>query len=150
IDPHTLVLGGDWSAYWYNGHIYASEIARGLDIFELSPSQFLTQNEIDAAKTVRVAELNVQNQQRIEWPAQLVVAKAYLDQLERSKALPADQIAAVRNAIQSAESSHMNRRDLAKLQSFVGSLKSSARTTNSAVDSKRLQALAEILQRRAK
>jgi hypothetical protein len=150
IDPHMLILGGDWSAYWYNGHIYASEIARGLDIFELSPSEFLTQNEIDAAKTVRVAELNVQNQQRIEWPAQLVVAKAYLDQLERSQALPADQIAAVRNAIQSAEGSQLNRRELAKLQSFARSLKESARMTKSAIDSKRLQALAEILQRPAK
>ena len=150
IDPHILILGGHWSAYWYNGHIYASEIARGLDIFELSPSEFLTQNEIDAAKTVRMAELNVQNQQRIEWPARLVVAKAYLDQLERSQALPSDQIAAVRNAIQSAESSHLNRRELAKLRSFVRSLKESARMTKSAIDSKRLQALAEILQRPAK
>src|SRR5262247_1804874 len=150
IDPRMLVLGGHWSAYWYNGHIYASEIARGLDIFELSPSEFLTQNEIDAAKTAQVAELNVQNQQRIEWPAQLIVAKAYLDQLERSQALPADQIAAVRNAIQSAESSQLNRRELAKLQSFARPLKESARTTKSAIDSKRLQALAEILQRPAK
>jgi len=150
IDPQMLVLGGDWSAYWYNGHIYASEIARGLDIFELSPGEFLTQNEIDAAKTVRVAELNVQNQQRIVWPARLVVAKAYLDQLERSQVLPADQIAAVRNAIQSAESSHLNRSELAKLQSFARSMKERAGMTNSVVDSKRLQALAEILQRPAK
>jgi hypothetical protein len=150
IDPNMLVLGGYWSAYWYNGHIYASEIARGLDIFELSPSKFLTQNEIDAAKTVRVAELNVQNQQRIEWPARLVVAKAYLDQLERSQALPADQITAVRNAIQSAESAHLNRKELAKLQSFARSLKESARMTKSEVDSKRLQSLAVILQRPAK
>jgi hypothetical protein len=150
IDPHMLVLGGHWSAYWYNGHIYASEIARGLDIFELSPNKFLTQNEIDAAKTVRVAELNVQNQQKIEWPAQLVVAKAYLDQLERSQALPADQIAAVRKAIESAESSNLNPRELARLQSFTRSLKKSAGTTRSAVDSKRLQALAEILQRPSK
>jgi hypothetical protein len=150
IDPRMLVLGGDWSAYWYNGHIYASEIARGLDIFELSPTASLSQNEIDAAKTVRVAELNVQNQQPIAWPAQLVVAKAYLDQLERSQALPADQIAAVRKAIQSAESSHLNRRDVAKLQSFAPSLKTSAGMTKSAADSKRLQALAEILQRPSK
>ncbi len=150
IDPKMLVLGGHWSAYWYNGHIYGSEIARGLDILELSPSEFLTQNEIDAAKTASVAELNVQNQQRIVWPAKLVVAKAYLDQLERSQALPADQIAAVRNAIQSAESSHLNRRDLAKLQSFARSLKESARTAKRAIDSKRLQSLAEILQRPAK
>ena len=147
IDPRMLILGGDWSAYWYNGQIYASEIARGLDVFELTPTQSLTQNEIDAAKTVRVAELNVQNQQKIEWPAQLVVARAYLDQLERSQALSADQIAAMRKAIQSAESSNLNQREVAKLQSFVGSLKESARTAKSAVDSKRLQALAEILQR---
>ena len=150
IDPHMLILGGDWSAYWYNGHIYASEIARGLDVFELSPSKFLTQNEIDAAKTVKAAELNVQNQQRIEWPAKLVVARAYLDQLERSQALPADQIAAVRKAIQNAESSNLNRTELTKLQSFSKSLKESAGTTKSAVDSKRLQALAEILQRPSK
>ncbi|MEK6304214.1 MAG: hypothetical protein AABO41_26295 [Acidobacteriota bacterium] len=150
IDPHMLVLGGDWSAYWYNGHIYASEIARGLDVFELSPTEFLTRNEIDAAKTVRVAELNVQNQQQIQWPAKLVVARAYLDQLERSQALPAGQIAAVRKAIQSAESSHLNRGTLAKLQSFARSLKESAGTTRSAVDSKRLQALAGILQRPSK
>ncbi|MGH9566364.1 MAG: LVIVD repeat-containing protein, partial [Candidatus Angelobacter sp.] len=107
IDPKMLVLGGDWSAYWYNGYIYASEIARGLDVFELTPTKFLTKNEIDAAKAVRVSELNVQNQQKIEWPAKLVVAKAYVDQLARSQALPADKIAGLRKAIQEAESSHM-------------------------------------------
>jgi hypothetical protein len=150
IDPHILILGGEWSAYWYNGHIYASEIARGLDVFELSPTASLTQNEIDAAKTVQVAELNVQNQQKIEWPAKLVVAKAYLDQLERSQALPADQIAAVREAIQSAESSNLNQKELAKLQSFAPSLKKSAGMTKGAADSKRLHSLAEILQRPSK
>ena len=116
IDPKMLVLGGHWSAYWYNGHIYASEIARGLDIFELTPTKFLTQNEIDAAKAVRVAELNVQNQERIEWPRQLVVAKAYVDQLERSQALPADRIAALRQAIQSAESSRHEAKRARKTQ----------------------------------
>src|SRR5437016_4983354 len=142
IDPKMLVLGGDWSAYWYNGHIYASEIARGLDIFELTPTKFLTQNEIDAAKAVRVAEFNVQNQEKIEWPRQLVVAKAYVDQLERSEGLPADRIAALRNAIQSAETSHMNRGELAKLKSLAPSLEKSAAMTQSAADSTRLHALA--------
>jgi len=149
IDPKMLVLGGDWSAYWYNGHIYASEIARGLDIFELTPTKFLTQNEIDAAKTVRVTEFNVQNQERIEWSRQLVVAKAYVDQLERSQALPADRIAAVRQAIQSAESSHMKPSEVTKLKSLAPSLEKSAATTKSAADSTRLQALAEILKRPA-
>jgi hypothetical protein len=139
------VLGGDWSAYWYNGYIYASEIARGLDIFELTPTKFLTQNEIDAAKTVRVSELNVQNQQRIEWPAKLVVAKAYVDQLSRSQALPADQIAALQKAILSAESSHMSRSSLAKLKGMAPSLEKNAATGKSTADSARLHALAEIL-----
>jgi hypothetical protein len=145
IDPNILVLGGDWSAYWYNGYIYASEIARGLDIFELTPTKFLTQNEIDAAKTVRVSELNVQNQQKIEWPAKLVVAKAYVDQLSRSQALPADQIAALHKAIQSAESSHMSRSSLAKLKGMAPSLEKSAAMGKSPADSVRLHALAEIL-----
>ncbi len=145
IDPKILVLGGDWSAYWYNGNIYGSEIARGLDVFELTASKFLTQNEIDAAKTVKVNELNVQNQQKIEWPAQLVVAKAYVDQLERSQALPADQIAAVRKAIQNAESSHMSKSKLAKLKSMAPSLEKSAATAKSPADATRLHALADVL-----
>jgi len=142
ILPNMLVLGGHWSSYWYNGHIYASEIARGLDVFELAPTKFLTQNEIDAAKTVRVSELNVQNQQKIEWPRKLVVAKAYVDQLERSQGLPADQIAAVRKAIQSAESSQS---ELAKLKNLASAVETSAGTAKSAADSNRLHALAEIL-----
>src|SRR5437870_7982476 len=134
IDPKTLVLGGDWSAYWYNGQIYASEIARGLDIFELTPTKDLTQNEIDAAKAVRVAEFNVQNQQRIVWPRNLIVAKAYVDQLERSQALPTDQIANLRQAIQTAESSKMSKASLAKLSSMAMSLDKSAATAKSAAD----------------
>ncbi len=145
IDPNMLVLGGDWSAYWYNGSIYGSEIARGLDVFELTPTKFLTQNEIDAAKAVRVAELNVQNQQKIEWPAQLVVAKAYLDQLSRSQALPADQITILQKAIQSAQSSHMSKSKLSKLKSMAPSLEKSATAAKSPADSSRLHALADIL-----
>jgi hypothetical protein len=145
INPQMLVLGGDWSAYWYNGNIYGSEIARGLDVFELTPTKFLTQNEIDAAKTVRVTELNVQNQQKIDWPAKLIVAKAYLDQLERSQALPAEQIAALRKAVSNAEDSHMAKSKLAKLSGMAPSLEKSAATAKNSADSARLHALADIL-----
>jgi hypothetical protein len=145
IDPKMLVLGGDWSAYWYNGSIYGSEIARGLDVFELAPTKFLTQNEIDAAKTVQVAELNVQNQQKIEWPAKLVVAKAYLDQLTRSQALPAEQIASLQQAIQNAEKSHMNKKNVAKLKGMAAGLEASAATAKTPVDATRLHALADVL-----
>jgi len=144
IDPKMLILGGEWSAYWYNGHIYGSEIARGLDVFELEPTKFLTQNEIDAAKTVHVSELNVQNQQKIEWPAQLIIAKAYLDQLERSQALQTNRIADLRRAIANAETSHMNKGKLKKLASMAPSVDKSADAA-SPTDAARLHALAEIL-----
>ncbi len=145
IDPKMLILGGDWSAYWYNGNIYGSEIARGLDVFELTPTKSLTQNEIDAAKTVHVSELNVQNQQKLEWPAKLVVAKAYLDQLSRSQALPADQITSLEKAIATAEKSHMNKSKVAKLQRMTPSLEKSAASAKSPADAARLRALADIL-----
>lgn len=149
IYSDILVLGGSWSAYWYNGHIYSSEIARGLDVFELVPTQHLTQNEINAAKSVRVAELNVQNQEKIEYPQNLAVAKAYVDQVERSKALSSAQISSLRQAIQRAESSKLNRRDLAGLKKLAPSLEKSARLTKSETDSARLQALAAILRQPA-
>ena len=145
IDPKILILGGDWSGYWYNGYIYGSEIARGLDVFELTPTKFLTQNEIDAAKSVQVADLNVQDQQKFVWPSTLVVAKAYIDQLERSQALPTERISALRDAIQNAESSHMSRSKVSKLEKMAPSLEKDASTAKSPADAKRLQDLAGIL-----
>src|SRR5262249_10939693 len=96
VDAKTLYLGGDWSAYWYNGNIYGSEIARGLDIFALKPSQYLSQNEIDAAALVKIATSNPSDQPKVTWPAAFVVARAYLDQLERGSGLAGDRIAAIR------------------------------------------------------
>jgi len=87
IDGKQLITGGYWSTYWYNGHIYGSEIARGLDVFKLTPSEYLSQNEIDAATLVRSSEFNAQQQPKIVWPASAVVARAYVDQLTRSKGI---------------------------------------------------------------
>lgn len=143
IDPHMVVMGGHWSAYWYNGRIYGSEIARGLDVFELTPTDKLTQNEIDAAKSVRMAELNVQSQQRIEWPKNLVVAKAYLDQLERSQGLSAGEITSLREAIDKAESS----KKLGGLKKLATSVEKSAAGAKNPADSARLTGLAEILKK---
>jgi hypothetical protein len=142
VDEKVLVSGGSWSAYWYNGRVYSAEIARGLDILELTPTANLTQNEIDAAKTVQVAEQNVQNQQRIVWPHKLVVAKAYIDQLERSGGLPADQVASLREAISKAEGGEMK-----KLKGYASSVSKSARQAKGSADAARLSALAEILKR---
>lgn len=141
IYPNILILGGYWSAYWYNGKIYGSEIARGLDVFELTPTEFLTQNEIEAAKLVRTNELNVQNQERFTHPRKLIVAKAYIDQLERSKALRASEISSLRQAIEDAEKSQ----NTSKLKGFANSVGKKARAVKNATDSARMKQLAEIL-----
>jgi hypothetical protein len=103
MDSTKLLTAGSWSAYWYNGYIVSSEIARGLDIVELQPSAFISQNEIDAAKLVHFDFLNVQDQPKLAWPASVVVARAYLDQLTRSSGLAADKIAAARSGLARAE-----------------------------------------------
>jgi hypothetical protein len=103
VDPNELESGGYWSAYWYNGVIVGSEMARGLDIFELKPSGFISQNEIEAAKSVRLEYLNTQGQPRFVWPKTFSLARAYLDQLERSKGLEAGRISALREALAKAE-----------------------------------------------
>jgi hypothetical protein len=103
MDSTKLVHAGSWSAYWYNGYIISSEISRGLDIFELVPSTFISQNEIDAAKLVRFDFLNAQDQQKLTWPASFAVPRAYLDQLERSKGLAAERIGAARSELARAE-----------------------------------------------
>ncbi len=103
MDSTKLVGAGSWSAYWYNGYIVSSEIARGLDVLELRPSELISQNEIDAAKLVHFDYLNVQDQPRLIWPASFVVPRAYLDQLARSNGLAPDQVAAARDALARAE-----------------------------------------------
>ncbi len=111
-DGTTQGPGGSWSVYWYNGVIVNSEIARGLDIFELVPSDILTQNEIDAANSVVLTQLNSQGQPIFEWPATFALARAYLDQLERWHGVTAPQIASARAALAAAENaSGSTRRD---------------------------------------
>jgi hypothetical protein len=103
LSKDTLFVAGSWSAYWYNGYIYSSEIARGLDVFELVPSGLLSQNEIDAAKLVHFDEMNIQDQQKLAWPHAFVVARAYVDQLQRSGGLSSARLAAVRQTLDAAE-----------------------------------------------
>jgi hypothetical protein len=146
IDATTFILGGEWSAYWYNGYIYGSEIARGLDVFKLTPSKFLTQNEIDASDLVQLSEFNVQNQPKIAWPSQLVVARAYLDQLGRSQALPAKRLDALNKAVIRAQTSKLGKKDVARLQGMAASLEADAAGARNTADAKRLHALAQLLQ----
>ena len=94
INEEHLVMGGFWSAYWYKGKIYGTEIARGLDVFALVPSEYLSVNEVVAALLAdQGGRFNAQQQFRVTWPAEPVIARAYIDQLERSEALSDAQVA---------------------------------------------------------
>ena len=111
-DGTRMVGGGFWSAYWYNGQIIGSEMQRGLDIFELTPSEAISQNEIDAAKSVRYDFANVQDQQKFTWAPSFALSRSYADQLERWKGLPADRVASIRAALMTAEGvSGLQRKD---------------------------------------
>jgi hypothetical protein len=103
VDSTRMSMGGSWSVYWYNGQIVSSEIARGLDVAELIPSQYVSQNEIDAAKTVHWDYLNAQGQPKIEWPPSFALARAFTDQLERKGCVNSGRIAAIRSSLASAE-----------------------------------------------
>jgi hypothetical protein len=131
VDPNRMVEGGSWSAYWYNGVIVSSEIARGLDIVELMPSGLLSANEIEAAKSVHLDQFNAQDQPKIVWPATFALSRAYLDQLERNHGLAAEKIASTRQALASAERlSGQQRKDA--LSQLATQLHTDARTASDA------------------
>jgi hypothetical protein len=96
-------IGGSWGAYYWNGMIYSSELDRGFDILELTPSAQLSANEIAAAKLVTLKEYNPQSQPKIVWPPAFVVVRSYLDQLVRNGGLGADRTTAVSAALDAAE-----------------------------------------------
>ena len=147
IDASQLITGGYWSAYWYNGHIYGSEIARGIDIFRLVPSQFLSQNEIDAAAAIRSDEFNPQEQPKQTWPATPTVARAYLDQLTRDNALPQARAAAIKSALDRAGKSKSAA--TAKELTTLGDQVSQSASSASGRDAERMRALADVLKKLA-
>ena len=148
VYSEEMVSGGYWSTYWYNGHIYGAEIARGFDVFKLTPSEHLTQNEIDAAGLIRMNEFNAQLQPRIEWPTAVVVARAYLDQLMRSDAIRADRAVTVStalNRVASATNDNERERTATDLREAAVELESDSRNSlpsNSDSDRIRMRSLA--------
>jgi hypothetical protein len=145
VDGTRRAMGGQWSTYWYNGYIYGSEIARGVDVFRLAPNKFITQNEIDAANQVHFDELNVQNQPKITWPANFVTARAYLDQLTRSGALAPERIAALNAAMAKVEASPSDKKQAAALKTMGASLEKDAAAVKTPGDADRMHALAAII-----
>jgi uncharacterized protein (DUF305 family) len=146
IHEEHLILGGYWSTYWYNGKIYGTEIARGLDVLSLVPSEHLTENEIAAAALADQGELfNPQQQFRVTWPAEPVVAKAYVDQLVRDESLSPDTVSALNAALDRAA---MRLTDGARDARLAGTLEGLAENLPDDVDGiagRRLAGLAETL-----
>jgi hypothetical protein len=138
-DTTRVGEGGSWSVYWYNGVIVNSEIARGLDIFELQPNEHLSANEIAAAKTVVLDHLNAQGQPKYVWPPSFAKARALVDQLERSGGLGAVRVERVRNSLDVAERANGAARTRA-LRAVAQSLGGDAQTT---VDARRVTMLRE-------
>jgi hypothetical protein len=136
IDATELILAGHWSAYWNNGFIYGSEIGRGVDVLRLTPSEQLSQAEIDAAGLIRTNELNTQQQRRVVWPKNAVVARAYLDQLARGSAVSTERISAVRAALE--------RSAAAELEALAGEIDRD-RVAATGPDAARLESLAATL-----
>jgi uncharacterized protein (DUF305 family) len=147
LDAEHLILGGYWSAYWYEGKIYGTEIVRGLDVFSLLPSEYLSKNEIAAAALADQGSVfNPQTQFSVSWPAEPVVARAYIDQLERDEALSASVVADLDAALDRSASrlaAGMSDADLAaRLESLASNV---SRDSGDAVTHKRQAALAETL-----
>lgn len=147
ISDKAEVLGGYWSTYWYNGRIYGTEIARGLDVFELLPSPHLTANEIAAAKAAnQVGTFNPQQQHPVSWPEAPVVARAYIDQLQREGRFTARQVATLSAMLDKAQARlEAGRKDAAvaaELRTHVGHLAGAAAGTRSAMLAKLMEALA--------
>jgi uncharacterized protein (DUF305 family) len=142
FDRDLATSGGHWSAYWYNGRIYGSEILRGLDVLQLAPSEHLSANEIAAAELVRMDQFNPQLQTKIKWQASFVVVRAYLDQLARNPATAAfarsvaDELARAERATAGARRTAATR--------LAGRLERNARTSG---DERRVRAAAEMLRR---
>jgi len=105
IYAEDLITGGFWSAYWYDGRIYGTEIVRGLDVLALVPSEYLSESEIAAATLAEQGGVfNPQQQFPVSWPADPIVAQAYLDQLERGNALSESVVAELAEALDAAAS----------------------------------------------
>jgi hypothetical protein len=145
IDAERLRVGGHWSAYWHNGMIFGTEIARGLDVLRLVPTEHLSQNEIDAALLVEKSKVNVQTQRTIEWPADFAVARAFVDQLERSGDLGGQRLAQLRADLDAAENGSDRAAAIERVRTAAGQLRADSGRAANTVAAMRLSGLADSL-----
>ncbi|MEO7962377.1 MAG: hypothetical protein ABIT38_00545 [Gemmatimonadaceae bacterium] len=139
-------IGGSWGAYWWNGYVYSSELDRGFDILEMTPSDQLSKNELEAAKLVRFVQYNPQSQPKIEWPAAFVVVRSYLDQLVRDSGLASDRTTAIDGALTAAEQANGK----ARRDALNELAKQVEKDVSGAKDSERVKMMADAIKALAK
>ena len=147
IHDERMVIGGYWSTYWYNGKIYGSEILRGLDVMDLQVSEFLTENELAAAKLANMGDtFNPQQQFQVTWPANPVVALAYIDQLERDGGLAQSTIDEARALLSELQNVMSNGDKSAKLAILLVALTHDIKARKDDVNTqKRITGLLDVL-----
>ena len=105
----SLLSGGFWSTYFYKGFVYGTEMVRGLDVLELLPSEYLSVNEIEAAKLAFPKHgpkniFNPQQQTEMTWPINSTLALAYLDQVKREGSIDNNNEKILRSSLIGLES----------------------------------------------
>ena len=108
----------------------------------------MSQNEIDAASLVRMDEFNAQEQPKMTWPANVVVARAYLDQLNRSKGISAARAAEVKSALDKTEKDKADKGAVDQLDAVAKQVEQDA-SSASGPDATRLKSLAAAMKARA-
>ena len=145
LSAEALFTGGYWSTYWHNGRIYGAEISRGIDVFRLTPTEHLSQAEIDAAELIQIDQFNAQMQPLTIWPAVVPVARAYLDQLVRGNGILNDRVPDVANILDRAERSTATAMQLAEVAAQLDQDATAIRAGTLGGDAERLSTLAELL-----
>ena len=145
LSAEALFTGGYWSTYWHNGRIYGAEISRGIDVFRLTPTEHLSQAEIDAAELIQIDQFNAQMQPLTVWPAVVPVARAYLDQLVRGNGILNDRVPDVANILDRAERGTATSTQLAQVAAQLDQDAIAIRAGTRGGDAERLSTLAEVL-----
>lgn len=101
--PEIVHLGGYWSAYYYDGHVYGNEIFLGLDAFALTPGDLLSQDAIAAAGQARSDEFNAQAQEPLTWEPSFSVVRARIEPLAASGELDGRELDRLERFVDRAE-----------------------------------------------
>lgn len=145
LSVESLFTGGYWSVYWYNGRLYGAEISRGIDVFRLIPSEDLSEAEIAAAEMIQLDQFNAQLQPKIEWPAAVPVAQAYLDQMVRANRILSARATQIQSVLDAFEAGRATTMQLSGLAAQLEADADAIRAGELGGDAERMAKVADVL-----